>query len=665
MLHFFRKHQKYFFLFTTIIIVTSFAFFGSYQAFAPSPGGKKGSDPVVFHSVDGKPVKQAYLEHMSLFLSREDWMQSAKIFDSNYLNDGIVSKDILEGGLSPMLFAHFKDHYLEELERRQAKEQNYRPYLHPYIPSLSAATVWGLFAPEIPEKLAAFQQCEDPIASFDARVELFLAERNFPPAFLTQVLRYQERDQPRAPADPRLMKDVISLFGYHDLNDWFGENFVQSVAEVVINTAALARQKGYSVSEAELRSELLYKSEKTFQAISANIDIPVESGQEFFQVYLRSKGLDEVTALRIWEDISLCRRMMQDVGSAALVDALPLEQFYSFANEHATIDLYQMAPELRFKSDEESQIFTAYLEAVAPNFSGYEIPTEYASVETVEARAPQLVGKRYRIYVGAIEKQALGAKVSVKETWDWELANWDALKRAFPELSFQAGTPFEILEKMENRKKIDAYARAKIVESHPEWIEDSVKQASMRETELFVSASGEGELLPGITDRVAFQKMLDTEEEVVGFTQDKKHYYRILVYERSDTKEILSFKEAKGLLNPSSDTSAVSFASYLEKYRDTPEKGLFGIEKKEVVVTRAKPGVVSLDEALALEKEIYSSVAVDENEGTYCFRLKEVLVDTTIPMQKWMEAQELLAKEMRAQFFENVLGQLCSKNSSL
>ncbi len=661
MLHFFRKHQKYFFLFTTVIIVTSFAFFGTYQAFAPGFGRGGGSDEVAFHSIDGKAVKRSYLDHMTRFLSREDWMHSAKIFDSNYLNDGIVSKDFLEGGLVQSLLAHFIEEYREELEARLAKEKNYKTYQHPYLSSLSAAGVWALFAPEIPEKLAFLQAAEDPIGSFDARVSLFLAEKSFPPAFLTQVLRYQERDQLRAPGDPRLMKDVVSLFGYHDLSDWFGEHFVQSIAEVVINTAALARQKGYSVSREELLTDLLYKSQKTYDAISANVSLPADNGHDFFQLYLRYKGLDEPSAMRIWEDISLFRRMMQDVGSAALVDALPLEQFYRYANEHATIELYQMAPEYRFKNDDEAKVFAAYLEAVAPNPGLKEIPEAYAEIELVEARSPELVGKRYRIYVGSVEKEALKAKVSTKETWDWELANWEQLKSAFPQLGMKEGSPFEILDKMENRKKIDAYAAGQIVEAHPEWIEEAVKEASMRETVLFLSSAGEKELLPGVADRAAFQKMLDTEGEVVGYTQDQKHYYRILVYERSEKEEILTFKEAKEVLKPSSALPP-SFAAYLERYRDAPENALWKIEKKDVAVTRAKPTFITLEEVLAVDTGEFSQAAVDDREGAYCFRLKDVFVDTTIPMQKWIEAQELLAKEMRARFFEDVLVKICSKN---
>lgn len=193
MLHFFRKHQKYFFFFTTIIIVSSFAFFGSYQAFSPSTFGPKNSDETVFHAADGKPVRRSYLDHMVRFLEREDWMHSAKIFDANYLNDGVISRDFLEGGLYENLLTHFSDHYRDELEQLQEKEKGYIPYQHPYVSSINAMSIWSLFAPEITDKLADFRKSEDPVASFHDRVDLFLAERSFPPAFLTQMLRYRER----------------------------------------------------------------------------------------------------------------------------------------------------------------------------------------------------------------------------------------------------------------------------------------------------------------------------------------------------------------------------------------------------------------------------------------------------------------------------------------
>lgn len=662
MLHFFRKYQKFFFIFITIVIVVTFVFFGTNQTFTPV-SKESGSEDVLFRALDGKGVKRSYLAHMSRFLEREDWMQSAKIFDSNYLNDGVISTDFLQGDLSRSLFDRFSDHFRDDLAARLEKERSYTPYHHPHMVALTAPNIWAMFAPEIPEKLAALQKSEDGVSSFNTRVELFLAERNFPPVFLTQVLRYQEREKSKMPSDPRLAKDVVSLFGYHDFKDWFGEKYVESVAAVVINSAAVARQKGYSVSREEILAELIEKSQKTYDEISANMALPVENGHELFQLYLRYKGLDQVTAIRIWEEITLFRRMMQEIGSAALVDSLPLEQFYAYATKSARVEICQMAPELRLKNEEEMKLFAAYLAAVSP-LASLELPLELATVDDIEERAPQLVGKRYHLYVGSVKKEALQARVSVKETWDWELANWEKLREVFPELALREGSAFEILETMEKRGKIDAYARAQIVALHPEWVAEATQEAQMRETNLFLTRTQNQEPLPGITDTVAFQKLLDQEKEVNAYSQDQKNYYRIVVDERGEKREILPFQEAKGVLTPSASVPTIAFATYLEQYRDfLPETAPFKIEKREIAISRNNPIFVSLEEVLRHSGEGFSAVAVDEKEGPYCYRVKEVSVDNTIPMQKWIEAQELLAKEMRVQFFEQILSEICSKTS--
>lgn len=665
MLQFFRKHQKYFFVFTTIIIVTSFAFFGSYQAFSPGlgGGGGGGSDEVVCEAVDGTPVKKSYMDHMTRFLEREEWMQSTKLFDANYLNDGVISKDIFAGGLAAVMCERFGELYEVELAQKQEREASYKPYRHPFLPMANAEGVWALFAPELPVKLAAFQA--EP--SFENKVDLFLAERQFPPAFLTQMMRYQEQDNPRAPRDPRLARDIVSLFGYHDHTEWFGEAFVESVANVVINGAAIAKDKGYRVSKQEALTEIQRKSQKTYEAIVENMELPVANGQEFFQVYLRQKGLDEATAICLMQDVMLFRRMMQEAGSAALVDALPLEQFYGYAHERAVVDVVQMAPELRFKNDEEAAQFASYVEAVGAG--GAAIPLDYASIETVEKRAPELVGRHYRLYVGQVSKEALQAKVGVKETWAWEEAHFTQLSRRFPELDLKVGTPFERLEQVENRAKIDAYARAQIVEEHPEWVEEAVKVADLKETELFLTAKSENEPLKGISDLPAFAQALGSDDEIIGYTQDEQNYYRVLVDERSESKEIMPYKKAKQLgVLAAHPTKRYSFSEYLAAYRDEAPTGELAkqwvIERNEKQITRSTESFIKLDAVLA-GGDAYSSVEVDENAGPYAYRLKEVFVDTGVPMQKWIEAQELLAEEMRGHVFTEVVGQLCSKNLSL
>ncbi|MEZ5314977.1 MAG: hypothetical protein R3E91_02025 [Chlamydiales bacterium] len=661
MLHFFRKHQKYFFIFTTIIIVTSFLFFGTYQAFAPGLGENKGNE-IVFYTPNGKGIKSAHFSHMIDFLNREDWMESFKFFDGNYLNDGLISKDFLEGGLAMCLFTRCKEEYQKDLEIRLMKERDYQPYQHPYISSLSVLKIWSLFASEIPEKLNLLQTAVDPLNSFQNRMDLFLSEKCFPPAFLTNLLRYQEKECLRKSADPRLTKDPITLFNYHDLKDWFGEKFVEHIAKVVIQIAEIARNEGYFVSRDELLADILVKNQKTYDAISANLDLPIKTSQELLEIYLHHKGLDESAILDIWEDISLFRRMMQAIQSTLLVDPLIFEQFYHSANESVVLELYQMASDYRFNSHESKEIFATYLEAIRPDSLNHGLPESYASIETIERRAPEIVGKRYPLSVGYIDKNLLQAKVSIKETWDWELANWDQITTYFPELKSIKGTPFEVLDRIEDRKKIDIYAAAQIVEAHPDWLEEALIEAPMKKMDIFLSPAGKGEFLPGLSDRSAFQELLDQKEEIIGYTQDQKYYYRILVKAHPETKEILPFKEAKQFLSRSPLRNEISFASYLEKYREMAGSGIWEIEKKEITVSRAQPLFIKFDEVIGVKDGEFSPVFSDKKEGVYCFRPKKIPIDNNIRIEKWIGVQEILTKEIKIKFFESLLNQICLMN---
>lgn len=663
MLNFFRKYQKFFFLFTTIIIVTSFAFFGTYQAFAPS-----------FMRGGGAQEEQSYPDQLAQFLNTENWMMTRKIFEANFLNDGVISKEFLETGMADLVVEKKLNQFQASLSTKLERERQYTPYVHPSIPSLSAESIWSIFVPDLPEKLRALQT---EGAGFKERKELFLAQKEFPPPFLSQVLRYQEQNNLQYPSDPRLAKEDLVLFGYRNYADWFGQEFVDTLAQTVIQMANVARKQGYHVSKEELLIELVQRSEETYRGIKDKIKLPVENGYGLFQLYLRQIGMKEATALKIWEDITLFRRLMHEVGSAAMIDPLPLSQFYAYAFENITVELYQMAPEFRLKSEEDLKRFESYLLAVGENPpSSTSIPLEYAPLQTIEQRAPALVGKRYHLFFTEVSKEALQAKVSVKETIEWECdpAHWDELQNKFPELSQKTGSPFQILEEMEakGRKLVDAYARKQIVESHPEWMEEMVIQADMQEKDLFLSSVTK-KPFAGITNIKELEKILDTQDEIVGYTQDHNTYYRFLVRERSEGKEVLTYKAAlreKVLDHLVEQTSGIQliapppsrFAEFLAKYKEQPPEGelakQFTIEKIEKTITRSEPSFISIDEALTLEEGVFSEVGVDPEEGAFVYRFIDRKFDKTFPLQKMMQTQELLSREARYHYFKSVFDQI-------
>lgn len=671
MLQFFRKYQKFFFLFVTIIIVTTFLFFGTYQAIAPAFRNKADAG-------------DTYVAQMVRFLDTEDWMASRRIFDANFLNDGVISKEFLDTGMGNLVAHTYPERFQEDFAACHSKEKAYIPYVHPSLPTLSAEMLWSIFAPDMNAKLKALQQGN---GAFNDRNALFLAQKEFPPAFLAQVVRYQEQNNPRAQPDPRLAKDDLALFGYHSLSDWYGQHYVETVTKLIIQTAKTARKMGYKVSKGEVLAALVARSQETFQELKGKIALPVEDGYGFMQLYLRQIGMTEETALKIWEDVTLFRRLMHEVGDAALVDPLAMSHFHAFAYENATVELYQMPTECRLKSLAELEQLEAYLAAVGNKASALDIPQEYASLEVVATKAPDLVGRRYTLYYAHTSKKALQAKVSVKETLEWECddRNWTAIQKQFPELAQKTESPFEILEKMDvkGRKLVDAFARKQIVDSHPEWIQETLLANEMEEKELFLSCNPSQKTFEGISDAQQLIAALEGKSELIGYSQDQSNYYRFLIQERAENQEILTFKEAlkSGTLAALAEKMnakelaqtvveacppafqeipfSYRFAAFLVEQFDNPRMGTlaqqFAVEKKEKTITRCEKSFIPLDDVLLLDGGNWSEVKIDPVEGAYFYRFVEKRQDKTLPVEKLVQTQALLSKEARCKYFETLL----------
>jgi len=648
----------------------SFLFFGTYQAIAPAFRAK-GED-------------ENYVTQMARFLNTEQWMISRKVFAANFLNDGVISKEFLETGMAEILVAAHSELFQKNFETRFEKEKDYIPYIHPYQPSLSANHIWSIFAPDIPVKLKAHLEGK---GGFKQRNDLFLAQKNFPPAFLSQIIRYQEQNS-QLPADPRLAKEDSALFAYHELTDWYGENFVETLSEMIIQIANIARKLGYKVSKDEILAELVSRSQEIYRSLKEKVNLPTEDGYGLFQLYLRQIGIQDQVAIKIWEDVTLFRRLMHDVGDGgALSDILPLSQFYAYAYENALVEVIQMASDARLKSMEDLKRLEIYFAAVGEKrASVLDIPLDYASLEEVEVRAPELVGRRYQLNYAVLSKKDLQAKVSVRETLNWECAqeNWKILQKQFPELAQKTGSAFDILESMDEkgRKLVDTFARKQIVETHPEWIQVALVEGEMNEKTLFLSPKSD-KPFEGIIDSARFVSALNAQDELIGYTQDNIHYYRFIVQKRGEEKEILTYSEALkwGILDKLSDrmqgealmqaivdatppqykeqTHAYRFANFIIKYKESPPKGRlaqqFPISQHEKTITRSESSFISVDEALNQKAGSFSEIHVDALEGPYLYRFVQKSIDKSIPLDKMMKCRELLSKEARCHYFETLL----------
>ncbi len=657
MLHFLRKHQKIFFVFITVVIVFSFAFFGTYQAFTPM---RRVKDNLAFKTSSGKKVGSHYLGQFCQFLKYEG--AGKDFFSTNFLNDFVITADILDAGLGTLIFEKNSKAIGGDLVNRLQREKLFLPYVHPYANQLNAMTVWSLFAPQLHDKLAELRKVEDATdpSGFATRVDLFMAERRFPPQMLANMLRYQERDAKGLPADQRLMRSEVSLFGYNNLEDWFGPTFIEDVVKLIMEGAELAKVRGHRVTKEEVMSQLLYRSQKTYESMKESVNLPVSDGAGLLQLFIRQSGFEEANLVKICQTITLYHRLLDEVGGGVLVDTMPLEDFQAYAGQAITVSVKQMPKELRFTTKEELEQFETYLSALRGEMvHPLLLPTQINP-------APQLVGKRYRLYVADVNKEQLVSKVSVQQTWAWEEENLQMLAEQFSQLH---ETPLEELS-VKQRSPIDAFARKQIAQTHPEWIEESLKTALMKESELFISPVSSRQLLKGIHDNSALVKLLDEEDEIVNYTQDGVHFYRILVQERSEN-EVLSFASAKreGVIDELSaqfgghanqviaaianiegvsEQEAISyrFCQQLCQAGDVLEQ--FKPVSRELTLSRIEPGFIPFETVQATEDGFGAAMG----EGAYYYHVVDRRSDCSPSLEKLVRSQEILAKEVKRAFMK-------------
>ena len=101
MLEFFRKYQSIIYIFVTVVIVISFSFFGTYSTIVSNPV----RDQVVFTAIDGTAVKRSDLDEMVIFISTDsqDKLLFGGAWGPNFLNDGVIRKDVLTTGMGEVL----------------------------------------------------------------------------------------------------------------------------------------------------------------------------------------------------------------------------------------------------------------------------------------------------------------------------------------------------------------------------------------------------------------------------------------------------------------------------------------------------------------------------------------------------------------------------------
>ena len=538
MMSFLRKHQKKLFIVVTVMIIASFTFFGTSVTLT----ARDVSDKKVATALDGSPIMQRQLYALIRFLTMG--------------SNEILKNDFMSTGLTTLLAERYFDDLKGEFEEKLEKTRRFAPYAHPQAPFLSAAQVWNMYVPQLSSHLDAVQKGEPSPKTFSAYSDLYLDQVAFPPELLRRVLLMHQQQfswitPDRQLSDPR----HLALFGHHSFEEWFGSKFTEVLGTFIFNAAAIAEKKGYKVTIDEARANLLQTCLQTVRSSQRDKATFAEASQ-LLSSEIQAAGIDESEAVKIWRKVMLVHRLFNEVGQGVFVDPLSYQQFASFAEESATVEVYQLPDVLRLSDFRALLKLQYYVDAVAPKMKkGLDLPHQFLSPEEVEKKNPELVVSRYELEVGKATIDEISDRLTLKEIMDYEFSDegWQKLAQEYPILSKTQGTTRaerdSALEAVESslRLKIHRFARASLVRQHPEWIEEALMKAPAQKQQIALRSRGASAPFDEIEESTALRAYL--QEAKIGeagpfFTQDQKTYYRIVVWNKPAMKEVVTFKEA-------------------------------------------------------------------------------------------------------------------------
>ncbi len=652
MLEFFRTYQRYFFFVVTIVVITSFTFFGTYSTF--SSQGVEENNRVVGHAIDGSDIRLSDVQKLSRFLyaDREDMMQGRGVYP-NFCNDGVIRHDLIESGLADLLVRQYFDVLKADLAVRLDKAKRFRPYVHPDAPSISAQTIWDRLTPQMGVELKALQAAKEPsVETFSHLSQLYQLQSRLHPEMLRRVLFYQIQQHPWLSSD-RLAHEDLALFGFHSITDWFGRHFVDLVSELILNAAAKAEEKGYFVSVEEAKGDLIRHFADTMEKM---VD-PKDTPELKFSQHLKVLGFDENSAAEIWRKVLLFRAYFNDIGASAFVDRLSYQDFAQYAAETAVVQ--QFSWPIRLSSARDLAEFEFYVKSISAQ-SEKGLPTELLSIAEIEKKVPQLVQTTYRAQVAQVAKSELALRPTLKEVWQWETsdAHWDHLRKEFslPELAAPQ-MRFQALERLDPkvRSQVDAFARLQLVDENPSWIEEALTAAPMKEKTWVVTGRDAPDL------------------------KEANVYFRVEGMQPLDEKHILSFDKARSILsrlvpavegdcpkekNPFFGKSKEVLAA-LQKDRASlrwvqtganPILDQFKLIKAEKTVPRTAQESWMKEQAFNMASDLWSPIHVAENGEILFFYMQE---KTASPVSSILEqvnfGKEILAMDAKRFAMEKLL----------
>jgi len=533
---FFRRYQRLIFVFVTIVIVLSFSFFGTYSTFVSNSA----DDPVVFTCVDGTKMRKSTFMEYVRFLSA-DSLSIGEGAPFNALNDGAIAKDIVQSGVGDALVQRFKETFATDWATKYPREKRFQPYQHPQAPFISAQQVWNYFAPDIARDLEAYQSSfdQDPDEVYKKKAALFLAEKTFSPTYLRQILAYQQQQFQWLEPDESLYSRPLSLFGYGCVSDWFGANFVERAVELIIQVASKARKEGFSISQQESLASIHQNVEKALQKLPQSEKI---SAQELFQRSLFQLNMDSARAAKIWGDLLLFRRYVNELPLQMVVNTEPFDSYLKEQFQQCDFTCYQLQPCLRLAALREMMKVETWANAVGKERATLGLPKMVLAPKEVLVAWPEFVEQLFSLKIVATSLEE--TPMRIRDIWNWQVDHFEKIAENIPILKVEERVSRE--EKLQAldqlspqlRSQADLMAKKALIEMHPEWIEQAFERQGSHSEIVGVRLKGGKLPFEGLKDRYHLLQKLEVAqlEEPFVYTQDNDHFYQIEVVEKGDLR---------------------------------------------------------------------------------------------------------------------------------
>lgn len=588
MLGFLRKNQKYFLLFISIVIITSFLFVGINQRI---PKGEAKKEILLGRGVDGSSIYVKEIEQMVRFCITDRFDRpSKKNGIINFLNDGVIRKDIIENGLAPLLLENDFDRIQPELQDKLCQFQKFSSYIHPENPSISLENIYARFTPELLETLQRFRMnTEISPFVFSEIVSMYRQQQKLQPELIRQFLVYEEKVSKVRP-DPHLINKDLQLFHAYSLDEWFGKKFIELTCQFIHHCALEAKHRGYSISLDETRKELQQKSYDALQSLAGKEKLSIEDFSSYYHQMIHLLGMQEEEVLHIWQKVMLFRRLMQDIVHGVVFEGSGLSDYFTYAKEKISITKYQIPKSLICKNIWDILQLQLYITKTSLDENTLHLPDECLPIAEIKSHTPELIEHAYEISI--IEKTLpdLFQHISLQEMWKWQMDNWDLLQDTFVDIrSYISDVPGDRLHYLDGldhalRMRIDEFAKKQILKADPARIEEILSSTPFDNRVITVPIFGNSAALKGFTNNVELIAFLDEYAENKLLVQkidfDREIFYQIQgVTKKNESVIAFACAKERGILN---DLLYKELQNFYTSHADLKDKRPFE-EIKELI----------------------------------------------------------------------------------